>query len=154
MNKPRRALKPDAQAFDEIRIVTVPRFKQSSLSGDQWRISASIQFFRKGKLIIESGCRNIESAVTLVGARYLEAIDNGEGYFAGEGDFCDQEGCCEKSTVTYKVKKEYSSNNPHEWNKDLDELVIRKFCDKHKNRGDQSYDDSNANYEDISSGTV
>lgn len=34
------ALRPDAQAFDEIRIVTVPRYKQSGLSGDEWRIHA------------------------------------------------------------------------------------------------------------------
>gem|GEM_PF-6705725 len=45
--KDRYALRPDAQAFDEIRIVTVPRYKTSGLSGDEWRISAMIQFFAK-----------------------------------------------------------------------------------------------------------
>lgn len=147
--KPSRALKPDAQAFDEIRIVTVPRYKQSGLSGDEWRISARIEFWRKGKLILESACGDIESAVTLVGARYLEAVDNGNGYFAGEGDICDQEGCAEPATVTYKVKKEYSRDNPHEWNKPYDHLVIRKFCNKHKRRGDCGMDDADENYEKI-----
>lgn len=148
VRKPRRALKPDAQAFDEVRIITVPRYKQSEMSGDEWRISASIQFYRKGKLILESGCSSIESAVYLVGARFMEACDNAKGYFAGEGDFCDQEGCSEKSTVTYRVKKEYSRNRPHEWNRDIDdEVVIRKFCDKHKRRGDSSFDDCDKNYE-------
>lgn len=148
-SKPRRALKPDAQAFDEIRIVTVPRFKQSGLSGDEWRISASIQFYRKGKLIMESGCSDIEHAAYLVGARYMEAVDHGNGYFAGEGDICDQEGCSAKATVALRVKKEYSRDNPHEWNKEHDEVVYRCFCDKHKRRGDQSFDDSDANYEKI-----
>lgn len=147
--RPHRALKPDAQAFDEVRIVTVPRYKQSELSGDEWRISASIQFFRKGKLIEESGCSCVESAVHLVGARFIEACDNGKGYFAGEGNICDQEGCSETATVTYKVKREFSRDNPHEWNKPLDGLTIRKFCDKHKRRGDSSFDDSDKNYEQI-----
>lgn len=40
-------LRPDAQAFDEVRIVTVPRYKQSGLSGDEWRISAAIRLYRK-----------------------------------------------------------------------------------------------------------
>ena len=146
-NRPNRALKPDAQAFDEVRIITVPRYKQSYLSGDEWRISASIQFFRKGKLIHEVGCGSIESAVYLVGARYMEACDNAKGYFAGEGDICDQEGCSETATVTYRVKREYSRTNPHEWNKETSGLVIRKFCDRHKIRGDSSFDDSDQNYE-------
>lgn len=145
--RPRRALKPDAQAFDEIRIVTVPRFKESEMSGNEWRISASIQFYRKGKLIVESGCSDIEHAAYLVGARYMEAVDHGNGYFAGEGDICDQEGCSNKATVALRLKKDYSRDNPQTWNKEYDEVVYRCFCDKHKHRGDQSFDDSDANYE-------
>ena len=144
----RRALKPDAQAFDEVRIITVPRYKQSGLSGDQWRISASIQLYRKGKLISETGCSDIEHACYLVGARHMEACDRGEGYFAGEENFCDQEGCSQQATVTYRVKKEYSHDYPFEWNKEFkDEVVIRKFCNRHQTRGDQSFDDSDRNYE-------
>ena len=149
VRKPWRALKPDAQAFDEIRIVTVPRFKESEMSGSEWRISASIQFYRKGKLIIESGCSDVQHAAYLVGARHMEAVDNGNGYFAGEGDICDQEGCAEKATITYKIKKEFSRDNPYEWNKTIENLTIRKFCDRHKHRGDQSCDDCDANYEQI-----
>ena len=147
--KPRRALKPDAQAFDEVRIVTVPRYKQSGMSGDEWRISAEVQFYRKGKLIFTDGCSNVENACYLVGSMHMKASDNGMGYFAGEGNICDQEGCCQPATVTYRVKREYSRDNGHEWNKPYDELVIRKFCNKHKTRGDQSYDDSDQNYERI-----
>lgn len=149
-NRPQRALKPDAQPFDEVRIITVPRYKQSGLSGDQWRISAEIQFYRKGKLIFTDGCSNVENACYLVGAKHMLAVDNAQGYFAGEGDICDQEGCSAKATVTYRVKKEFSRDNGHEWNKELtDELRIRKFCNRHKTRGDQAYDDSDANYEEI-----
>ena len=147
--KPWRALKPDAQGFDEVRIITVPRFKDSEMSGSEWRISAEIQFYRKGKLIFTEGCSNVQNACYLVGAMHMKACDNALGHFGGEGDICDQEGCCEKSTVTYKVLKEFSRDNGHEWNKPLEDLTIRKFCDRHKHRGDQSYDDSDANYEEI-----
>jgi len=149
IRKPSRALKPDAQAFDEIRIVTVPRFKQSELSGDEWRISAEIQFYRKGKLIFTDGCSNIKNACYLVGSIHMKACDNALGYFAGEDNICDQEGCCLPSTVTYRVKKEFSKSNPHEWNKPYEDLTIRKFCDRHKRRGDSSCDDCDANYEQI-----
>lgn len=151
MSPIRRALKPDAQAFDEIRIVTVPRYKQSYLSGNEWRISASIRFYRKGRLIHETFCSSIETATTLLGGHYLEAIDHGHGYFGGEENFCDQEGCSEQATVTYRMKKEYSRDNPTEWNREYgkDEIMIRKFCDKHKVRGDSSFNDCDENYEKI-----
>ena len=149
VRKPWRALKPDAQAFDEVRIVTVPRFKDSELSGCEWRISAEVQFYRKGKLIFTDGCSNVENACYLVGSMHMKAVDNALGHFAGEDDICDQEGCCKPATVTYRVKKEFSRDNGHEWNKPLEHLTIRKFCDRHKHRGDQSFDDSDSNYEQI-----
>lgn len=46
------ALKPDAQAFDEIRLKTVERFKDSHYSGSEWRIQVNVEFYRKGELIV------------------------------------------------------------------------------------------------------
>ena len=37
----------DDEWYDEVRITTVPRYKTSSLSGDEWRTSARIQILRK-----------------------------------------------------------------------------------------------------------
>jgi hypothetical protein len=75
------------------------------MPGDEWRISAKIQFFRKGKLCYEDYLTKMEYAVNLLPSIYIKAIETGNAYFAGEGDFCDQEGCYEKATVTYKIKK-------------------------------------------------
>lgn len=147
--RPTRALKPDAQAFDEVRILTKPRFKDSHLSGCEWRISAEIEFYRKGKLIFTQGCSNVENACYLVGSMHMTATDNALGHFAGEGNICDQEGCSAEATVTYRVKKEFSRDNPHEWNKPIEGLTIRKFCDRHRDRGDSSCDDCDENYERI-----
>lgn len=150
-HKQKRILRPDAQAFDEVRIITVPRYKTSGLSGDEWRISAKILFMRKGRVVHESGCRDVEVACGVLMAEHMRATDDGKGYFTGEENFCDQEGCSEQATVTYRVKKRFSRDNPHEWNEEYNPKVwgipIRKFCAKHSRRGDCAFDDADANYE-------
>lgn len=144
----RHAIRPDAQAFDEIRLVTVPRYKTSGLSGDEWRIHVAIQFYRKGKMVHEVGMRDMEVATASLGYHYLNAIDDGKAYFAGEGDACDQEGCSETATVFYRKKAEYSreghKSDPYEYDKNP---LIRQFCQRHSKRGDCGLDDSDANYE-------
>lgn len=143
--KPANAIKPDAQPFDEIRISTVPRYKESGMSGDEWRISAKVDFYRKGKLICsEERLRNIETAVNFLPYLLATAIDNGNAHFAGEPGICDQEGCSNQSTVFYRLKKHYCShgNKP-----EFPRNEFRKFCETHKVRGDCGLEDSDANYE-------
>jgi len=148
MNKIWRDTKPDAQAFDEVRITTVPRYKQSDLSGDEWRISAKIELLRNGVVIAERSCRNVETACMFLPGFILEAQDNGKACFAGEDDFCDQEGCVEKATVTYRKKADYCHAG-HKSAIDDGRITVRRFCDKHKTRGDCGLDDADANYERI-----
>lgn len=144
----RRALKPDAQAFDEIRISTVPRFKESDLSGSEWRISAETQFMRNGEVVHETYARDVETAVRLLDYHFLEACDHGKGFFAGEGDICDQEGCSKAATVTLEQISEgcgkCGTTKAPEYSR-----PYRKFCDSHKQRGDSSLDDMDANYRPI-----
>ena len=138
------ALRPDAQAFDEVRIVTVPRYKESELSGSEWRISASIQLYRKGILITERYCGSVQAATVLVGGFYMEACDEGKGYFAGDGIRCDQEGCEKAATVRYRKLAEYC----HAGHKDefYRGDAFRHFCERHRVRGDSGFDDADANY--------
>lgn len=142
-DKVARALKPDAQAFDEVRIVTVPRYKTSGLSGDEWRISAKVTILRKGKVILEQSFRNVEYACAFLPATYHKAVDDGKGLFAGEDDICDQEGCAASATVTYRLRHGYCRDGHKS---DLHWPTIRKFCDEHKVRGDCGLDDADANY--------
>lgn len=146
------AIRPDAQSFDEIRLKIVPRFKQSGLSGDEWRISTKMQFYRKGELIHEDSCGGkMEVAAGLLYAKIIEAIEvHGKGYFAGDGLHCDQEGCSEIATVTYRIKKRYcvgGGNCGQEKKSYSDEY--RCFCEEHKRRGDQDLEDNDSNYEAI-----
>lgn len=141
--KPNYALRPDAQGFDEVRIVTVPRYKESYLSGDEWRISAEIQFYRKGKLITTATARNIETACGRLYAEHGNALDSG-GWYAGDGVHCDQEGCNEPATVIYEKLFDYGRDDTKT------ELhrhpSLRCFCDRHKTRGDCGLDDADSNY--------
>jgi len=153
MKNERRALKPDAQAFDEVRIVTVPRYKTSGLSGNEWRISARIELWRKGKKVHEAFAGTVQWACVLAGTTYLRAQDDGLGYFAGEGDICDQEGCAATATNILKLKAEYCrdghKSNPYEHDP---RPLVRKFCDRHSTRGDCGLEDSDANYELLEGG--
>lgn len=140
--KARRAIRPDAQPIDEIRIVTVPRYKESYLSGDEWRISAEVQFLRKGKVIETKNYSTVEYAVAFLGADFHSLQG---AYYGGYGNLCDQEGCSNEAAVTKKLLKEYCKSGhgevPHH-------DVIRKFCNKHKHRGDCGLEDADANYVD------
>ena len=143
-DKVRRALRPDAQPFDEIKIVTEPRYKTSGMSGDEWRISAVVQFFRKRKKVFEKSFSTLEYACAFLPGLYATESCGGSGYYAGEGELCDQEGCYSPSTVTYKLKKEFCRQGH---GTELKETVVRKFCDHHKARGDCGLEDADRNYE-------
>lgn len=148
-----RALKPDAQAFDAISITTVPRYKTSGLSGDEWRISAKVEFFRKGRSVHEQHCRDVETACRLMAWFHAKACDDGKGFFAGENDLCDQEGCSEPATVTYALKKSFCTSCGHGREPPFTSLAgdkyIRRFCERHSTRGDCGLDDADTNYERI-----
>ena len=143
------ALKPDAQAFDEIKLIVVPRYKSSELSGSEWRISINAEFYRNGQKVHEAWCgHSMDVAVALLASRYYEATDNGKGYFAGDGIHCDQEGCHEKAKFLYRIKKDFCSGAGkcgQEKKRYSDEH--RCFCEKHATRGDSDLKDNDENYE-------
>lgn len=146
LTKKRRDLKPDAQGFDKIIIETIPRYKQSELSGDEWRISASTKFYRKGKLVHETGSSNIYYAAILCGSHIINAQDNGMGFFAGERDICDQEGCEERATILAQKKFDWCKDGHKS---ETPSNAYRLFCSRHAKRGDCGLDDSDLNYEKV-----
>ena len=143
----RRAIKPDAAAFDEIRIVCVPRYKESELSGSEWRVSYHTEFYRNGNLVFRNDVHtSLDFAVHLLSHTYLNAIDNGFAMYAGEGDFCDQEGCKNKATVKLVQTKEGCGRCGNVKEPEF-QTPYRLFCDRHKVRGDSSIDDADCNYQ-------
>ena len=61
----------DEAWYDEVRIVTVPRFKTSGMSGDEWRTSAVAQFLRKGEVVASERFSDVKAAAACAGARLL-----------------------------------------------------------------------------------
>lgn len=145
LDKPSRALRPDAQGFDEVRIVTCPRYKMSGLSGDEWRISTEIKFYRNGELRHSEFYRDIQTACGFAYAEYARACDDGKAYFAGEDEYCDQEGCSAEATHRLDIKTNHCDRcgvaAEHQFPQ------YRLFCDEHKRRGDCGIDDADRNYE-------
>jgi len=139
-----RAYRPNAQAFDEVRIVTCPRYKTSDLSGDEWRISAEIKFYRNGELKHSESYRDVQTACGFAYAEYSRACDEGRAYFAGEAEFCDQEGCSATATHRLVIKTNHCDRcgvaAEHQF------PAHRMFCDKHLTRGDCGIDDADRNY--------
>lgn len=143
---PRRALIPGHRpsGFDEIRIKTSIRWKESELSGDEFRTSMTIEFLRKGRVVHQSGAGTMDSALLMIGAAYVNALDAGKGYFAGEGHFCDQFGCCNKATKGFWLMVEYDRmGRKQEIHPDTPQY--RMFCDRHSHRGNCALEDSDDN---------
>lgn len=139
------ALKPDAQAFDEIRLRTIPRFKESELSGDEWRINTIVEFYRNGELVhTGGGTLNMETACGFLYHDYQKAIDEGKAYFASDGVHCDQEGCSEKAAFLFRIKEAYDDRGKRDQAYDG---YHRCFCEKHSQRGDSDLGDRDSNYE-------
>lgn len=145
-DKVRRGIKPGAQPFDEIKIKLIPRFKESDLSGDEWRTSARISFHRNGKEVYRAYYTTLDVAVYNLPHEYRQALDQAKGCYGGEDDYCDQEGCPETATNTFRVKKNFCKTCGKE-EEGRDQIVIRKFCDEHKKRGDCALEDRDDNYE-------
>lgn len=143
-DKEYRALKPDAQGFDLVQIMTIPRFKESGLSGSEWRICAEINVYRKNTLILNQSYRDVETAAKFLPVVLATAHDSGEACFAGEGNMCDQEGCCARGI--HKLYKRANYCREGHASPIMGIPSYRLFCNNHKDRGNQSFDDCNRNY--------
>lgn len=139
------ALRPDSQPFDEIRIKTIPRYKQSGMSGDEWRIHAEVYLLRKGQIMKQRGYGTIESAAKFLSWLMVETIENEGGNFGSIEMLCDQEGCSEIATVFYQKKKD-SCGRCGESKEITYGKCYRQFCVDHKTRGDCGLDDCDSNY--------
>lgn len=136
--------------FDEITIKTVPRFKTSGLSGDEWRTSASITVKRKGHVIAEGRTNSIQSAAAYL-PWFLLTMFEGDGATrvpdTVDEALCFQPGCDQPAVSIYRLKSNYCrEGKPHE----LHSETRVAFCQRHLRRGDCAFKDADANYEVVS----
>lgn len=151
--RPMRWFHRDRQAFDAITIETVPRWKESELSGDEWRFSARVCFWSKGNVVAVKTASDVESACKFLAywsaTIWEDAVDGKNRHELvnpnfNRADYCDQEGCNEKHTVTYRLKAQYSREG---FKGDTSTPLYVCFCERHKHRGDCGLEDSDSNYE-------
>lgn len=138
--------------IDEVRIVTRERYKTSGMSGDEWRYSRVMQFFRKGTLLWESAFNGSVGAVaSWVPWMLVDAGENGKWKPMKDDHLCFQPGCSNVAVSEYEIIEEFGpqgqrlhpqENNP--WSK------RRRFCQRHLRRGDCGREDCDANYRVIS----
>jgi hypothetical protein len=148
---------PDFQLVDEVRIRICERWKESELSGDEWRFSYIVECLHKGLVVAARtfGSRP-EWAVLGAGSVLMEANDNGvtNEIFELEKIVCAQPGCREHANVYYRVKALYDrSGNKEELPCEYDPrgtVHVIRFCYRHRTRGDCGLQDSDSNYEEIS----
>lgn len=137
----------DDEWYDEVSITTVPRYKTSGLSGDEWRVSALVQFKRKGIVVHEEGYTALQYAVAFLNADWIRSLEQGIGDDTPFKHLCMQPGCDQPATTVYRLKQVYC-NEGH--GGDPGFPMYRQFCLRHSRRGDCGLEDSDTNYEVIS----
>jgi len=131
----------DFQPIDEVRITTVPRYKTSDLSGDEWRISAKIEYLKNGEVVRTRNTGNVESAMQHL--YHHAVVFDPESWNRPKDVYCDQEGCKELATVYYALKKTFCQQcSSH----DDDVQEYAQFCEAHSTRGDCGRVDADNNY--------
>lgn len=145
----------DDEWIDEVRIVTVPRWKESELSGDEWRFSTRIEVFRKGQLLARSGAGRMKDAVSMLPGLLLSWGGGSHigGAFEEEpgrpsefwDEFCFNPGCPEQAAVEFRRKHHYCrEGEAHDRDWRVEHV---RFCERHKRRGDCGLNDADRNYE-------
>src|SRR5690349_6718653 len=103
-DKPNYKRHDDDEWFDEIRISVKPRYKTSGMSGDEWRVSALVEVFRKGVLLKDRSFSKLHYAADFLPAILHEMSDEG---FSGNHEqferLCAQPGCKEDGVVEYRI---------------------------------------------------
>lgn len=141
--------------YDDARIHPVERFKSSGLSGEEWRFSFAVELYHKGRKVAWTSAGTMPYAATLLAQGVmrspgeLECDESWETDF-GEtlrmhNDMCCQPGCTNRGVARFRLKRVYARGSSLSEAND-GPVLCRVFCSRHKHRGNQGYDDSDANY--------
>lgn len=150
--------------YDNITIDIVPRYKQSYMSGDEWRFSYRARVWWKGFLIGSHAMSSMEHITRTLDhwLNYMNEIiefhyrkyEDGSGHedminfpdHRLQAEYCAQPGCPNKATHTFVKKKTWTRNGMAETTKDTEVHAVR-YCPLHTTRGDCALEDSDSNLE-------
>lgn len=145
---------PDFEVFDKITMEVIPRYKQSGLSGDEWRQHVEVTLYFKGKEIKRFGARTMHIASMMLGHELIfitedESIPDKVREL--EKVKCFQSSCDQDATTKNYLKNLFSSSGMKLDASEIHFPYYRKFCDKHSTRGDCSREDCDKNYSKVMS---
>ena len=139
------------EIWDEVSITTTPRFKESDITGSEWRTSVLIQVKWKGNVILQKVVGDIDYATRWL----VYAISNEDIRYdmikekrkvTGK-TYCSQPGCQKQSAFgPYQMVKR-RRNDGSEILKDS--LLYNErffFCGIHHERGNSDLEDKEVNY--------
>lgn len=139
--------------IDEVKIDTIIRWKESEVSGDEFRTSVRVQLIRKGYVLVERSFSRMQWAIMNLPAMMASPCpadqpwDNDAlGQPAGNGSMCDQVGCKNIATEKRTLISQYC-NCGHKYDSGT-VRYYRVFCLDHDRRGDCSLEDADSNYEE------
>lgn len=147
-NKPH----PRCEGIDRVEIECVERWKESHLSGDEWRFSYVVRGYFKGAVVLEYSRNHLRDAVAHLQYEMDRVRDEGVAKLWGErrANCCDQPGCSRQPTMWARLKKLFSVCGEGPLPQMAGMEHFRKFCQRHRNRGDCALEDADRNYEEIS----
>ena len=140
----------DHEAFDEVRMKVVPRYKTSELSGDEWRYSVHVDLLFKGEVVATERYGTMDYAAKAL-CVFMEkaSCPVSDEWIALEKKRCDQVGCPNDAVSRFQLKELYDRTGHKLDPGDTPSEHYRQFCQTHLRRGDGGREDSDRNYEVI-----
>ena len=141
---------PDDRTFDRVTIELQDRWKESELSGSEWRFSYVLTLWRKGKAIYTKVFSSMEDAAAYLPWALRTWAEDADIYTVESMDRLDHVTCCHpgcKNDAKWRADLVTQFTNTGQLLA-LSEVLpaYRLFCDRHKDRGDCGRDDANDNY--------
>jgi hypothetical protein len=145
----------DDEIVDNVTVETVPRWKTSGLSGDEWRVSYVVRLWRKGDVLHQRAFARMRDACAYIPHAFAcapcwpdeEFPTLWDQHLKGEHLICTQVGCDAPATTRLRLSKTFSPNG--EGPLPAHSTYWRGFCDKHRGRGDCGREDADRNYTEV-----
>lgn len=133
----------DDHCYDRIEVTQAERWKESELSGDEYRWSYRAVAVRKGIAIAAYNQGDLLGALL----RLIPELNRLARWRYLGVDECAQPACANEPVVLYRIIRPWSANGTLAYTHDS--KYVRGFCGDHTHRGDCGMDDNDANYEPV-----
>ena len=155
----------DDERFDHVEVTSIERWKESELSGDEWRFSFQARFYSHGVLMLTRSGMSVEDCLVSAAHWFRHPRRTDEDpqaqaeWATAQAEVeqrCAQPRCQEPWVVLYHPVRKYLRDGTavglHWDDRDTERpalgwLAVRGFCERHRHRGDCDLEDADDNYE-------